>query len=262
MKSFKTLLQEQALPSITTPSVSVSYQGHSLSLLISKKDEVLEASYEGPRDLWLRSLCELIKGKSLSTLRSMNLKSWEDSFREDQVFWELWPLAQKEVFFVPLELLKAAIDKFVDREYLYQEASPLVCRCFGIRESEITDYLKTTEQPTVAELGIKTKAGMGCRTCTHELERWVNTKTKTVRYYKDLPFADWLIVADEKLGSIPQASDWNMKVESFNGKAFIISYDKDVTQREEELMGKELQGFLGSAVDTGLAFFLRRSRQR
>jgi len=103
---------------------------------------------------------------------------------------------------------------------------------------------------------------MGCRTCVPQLKRWLvdSDEKKTGRHYKLRPIADWLVQIDYHLAKFPHGEDWKMEVRGMKDARVTISFDKKVTQTEEEAMARELQLFLGRAVDLDLAFFLRSSR--
>ncbi len=51
-------------------------------------------------------------------------------------------------------------------------------------------------------------------------------------------------------------------MKSFVGAQVSISYDKAVSQAEEEKVSVELQDFLAAGLDADLSFFLIRDRQR
>ncbi|HXH76317.1 MAG TPA: hypothetical protein VNJ08_15200 [Bacteriovoracaceae bacterium] len=252
MTNLKELISSKAFNHrIERPSVSVTdVSGHSLYLTLDKKEVITDAAFDGSTDPWLSSLCVLIIGKNIPEAFQLTLDDWEKHFGQDQTFWDLWAEKDDEIFWRPLEMLRAALDKFEGREHLYEEASPLVCRCFGVREDDILD-------------GIKSKAGMGCRSCRPQVDRLLkireNRSTPRKRYFKEMPFADWLVITDEKLHSFPQKTEWEMEVTGFKGNGIVISYGKKATQKEEEEMATKLQDFLGLTVDADLSFFLRRS---
>lgn len=263
MTKFKDLLQNQSFNrAIEFPSVSVTHKRHTLELKFDSKDFLVAAGYTGPLDPWLSSLCHLITDKSLTELLAMSMKAWDDNFQNDELYWELKTEEAGKILFSPLELLHSALDVFRGREYLYQDASPLVCRCFGVRENDILDHLQKEAVPTLETLATASKAGMGCRSCVPQLKRWLVLKDadSSTRHFKNIPFADWLIRIDEKLATFPAATEWKFEVQKIKGQQVFISFDKEVSQREEEAMGIELQRFLGSAVDSDLGFFIKRLR--
>ncbi len=263
MLSFKELfIQKSFNQKLIDASVSLSSLSHQLHLRFDNKDIIIAASYEGKTDPWFSSLCSLVIGKSLNEADLLSLSDWENVFHDDQTFWELKQDSAHEIFNEALELLHATLDTFRGRDYLYKPMSALICRCFGVRESDVLDHLKQEVLATVENLGEKTKAGMGCRTCVPQLERWLSKdQHKSSRYYKDRPMADWLLQIDQTLKLFPKALEWDMQVESFKQGIVIISFNKIVSQKEEEEVGTKLQGFLASGVDAELSFFLRRSRQ-
>lgn len=263
MKKFKEFIINNSYNhKLDFSSVSVAMGDHSLHLKFDSKDVVLSAAYTGRANPWLSSLCYLVEAKTLNEISQYNWKTWENTFRDDQTFWDLKQEECEHFFHAPLELLKASIDVLRGQEYLYQETSPLICRCFGVRESDVVAFLKKLENPDLDALSGDTKAGMGCRSCVPQLKRWVvlHETKKFSHYYKNRPMTDWLLDIDYMLSCFPKALDWKMEVEKMKGTQVAISFDKDVSQKEEETVAKELQVFLAGGVDEDLGFFLRRVR--
>lgn len=263
MIKFKELISERSFNHpIEFPSVTASFEGRTLSLRFDSKDIIVNAGYSGSVNPWFASLCFLILNKSLSEVLALNWQSWEDNFRDDQLFWDLRQEQQDHFINAPLELLKAAVDIFRGREYLYQDVSPLVCRCFGVREADVLEHLQQEARPTLETLASATKAGMGCRSCVPQLKRWLllGDEKKRGHHFKARPIVDWLVQIDYQLKRFPHAQDWKMELQGMKDGRVSISFDKTVSQKEEEAMGRELQDFLGRAVDLDLAFFLRAAR--
>lgn len=263
MTKFKNLIQTKAFNQVVeSPSVSVTFKEHTLTLRFDSKDIVLGAGFSGRFDPWIASMCSLLIGKSLNEASSISWKDWDDGFKDDQLYWDLKREEEDQFFHLPLELLKASLDIFRGREYLYQEASPLICRCFGVRESDVLEHLQKEANPTLESLAGQSKAGMGCRSCVPQLKRWLllHEEKKHKHHFKARPIVDWLVQIDYQLNQFPHAEEWKMELRGMKENRVSISFDKTVTQVEEEKMARELQGFLGSAVDLDLAFFLRSAR--
>jgi BFD-like [2Fe-2S] binding domain len=249
MTKFKDLfLQDfgRALPEKS--SVDLQLDQHTFFLRFDSRERIEAASYSGPRDHWLSSLCFLLAGKNLPQAKKLSLLDWEQEFKDDQFFWEMREEISQDIFFAPLELLRASLDLYLGREFLYQESSPMVCRCFGIREIDLKDA---------------TKAGMGCRSCVPDIKRILSNAqaAKGLHLYKDEPRVNWILKIDAKLNLYPEAMDWKMEIESFKKNLVVISYKGTWPQLEVERVGKDLQRFLAEEVDLGLSFFLRRSLQ-
>lgn len=262
MTEFKSLLSaHNKIPS--DAQVSVSLDGTQLFLKFDSRDVISSAGYTGTPDIWMASLCEILKDMTLSEARRLDLSHWDIVWKEDQFFWDMKLEIGDRLFFQPMELLHAALDIYRGREFLYGEESPLICRCFGVREKDVLSFLRTAAEPTLEELSKATKAGMGCRSCVPQLRQWLKIPSESKnRFYKSKPVADWIELIDSFLQRFPETSDWKMHVESMKGNVVMISYDFECTQKEVEETGKRLQGLLASSVDTDLAFFLARSRQR
>lgn len=262
MTEFKSLLSvhNNILPD---SQVRVTLDKTTLFLQFDSRDTIKFASYSGPRDIWMASLCEILKEMSLQGARVLTLSHWEIVWKQDQFFWDMKLELGDRLFFPPLELLHAALDVYRGREFLYGEESPLICRCFGVREKDVLSFLRTAAEPTLEELSKTTKAAMGCRSCVPQLKNWLKIPNDGKnRFYKSKPVADWVELIDSFLQSFPETLKWKMQVESMKGNVVMISYDFDSSQKDVEETGKRLQGFLASSVDTDLAFFLARSRQR
>lgn len=261
MIKFKELFKDKAFNhALDFPSVSATFGEHCLQIRFDSKDFVVTAGYTGKADPWLSSLCYIIQSKSLAELLVLNRQSWKEVFKKDSGFWEFYQDEEEKFLCYPCELLKFALDIYEGREYLYQEDSPLVCRCFGIRESDILEHLQKEDHPTLESLAGSSKAGMGCRSCVPQLQKWMSQDKKPAHYFKQKPLAEWVLMIEEALETFPEARPWKMEVERFKGHQVMISFEKEVSQKEEEQMSLKLQRYLGEAVDGELAFFLRRAR--
>ncbi len=262
MTGFKNLLSRNN-KNLFDANVSVARDGTTLYLRFDSQDKIAAATYEGSPDIWMASLCELLKDMPLSEARQVDLSHWELAWKDDQFFWDMKLELGERLFFPPLELLHAAIDIYRGREFLYHDESPLICRCFGVREKDVLNFLKTAKEVTLEELSKATRAGMGCRSCVPQLKQWLKIPSEeNLRFYNSRPVADWIVDIDNALVRFTFSKDWNLNVESMKGNVVMISYDFPASQKEEEEVTIKLQGFLAEASDPGLAFFLRRSRQR
>ena len=245
------------------PSVKISLKSssHILYFKFDSKDILVRATYLGSADPWVGSLCSIAQGQSLHQLSTFSMKNWIEAFEHDQTFWDLKSEKDDLFFFSPLELLQAGIDSYRGREYLYQEADPLICRCYGVRENDVLEYVRSTDDPTPEGLATVTKAGMGCRSCVTQLTKWLSIqKPKSQNhFYKEKSRARWLLEIDYMLSCFPEASDWKMEVKSFQGTQVMIQFDRDVSQIEEESISLRLQDFLSAGLDADLSFFLIRA---
>ncbi len=263
MKKFNEFFENNSyLRSLDNPSVEVFNSTHKLQLRFDSKDILYQATYEGPENPWMSSLCFLIENKTLNDLREFSLENWKNYFKDDQSFWDFYQEMGEYLVFWPQELLRTALDIYRGKNYLYQNSSPLVCRCFGVCEEDILEHLHKEETPTLETLGQSSNAGMGCRSCVPQLKRWFlsSGQQKKERFFKEKSIADWITEIDYLLSCFPKSLDWRMEIESFNNGVVIISFEKESSQSEEEIIGKELQRFLGAALDSDLSFFLRRAR--
>ena len=250
--------------SIIGPSVKLTLSGsdHTLFLRFDTKDVLKEATYLGKEDVWLGSLCSVIVGKTATELKRISLDTWDESFGEDQFFLDLKFEISDLFFFKPLEMLKASLAIYLGEEFVYKSSSPIICRCFGVREADIKTYLHEAEEPSVEDLARKTKATLGCRSCLSQISKWFlrDVKDKKDHFYKDKPKADWIVSIDYMLNCFPEAEIWGMELAQFKNNQVIISFDKESSQKEIEEMNVKLQDFLAASVDSDLSFLLFNKR--
>lgn len=255
------LLTASSNHALEAPSVGLSHResGRRLELRFDSKDVLRGAGYTGAPDLWLEALLACLTGLTFAEAQKFSWESFDRTFGEDPFYWEEKAEAQEKVFFWPLELLRATLDLYRGRETLYGEFSPLICRCFGVRETDVLEFLRKDEVLTLEKLAQETKASMGCRSCLPQLKKLLNVpKDPEKRLIAGRSKADWILRVDEALSLFPFTEEWKLQVEEFNRNTVIISFEKAVTQKEEETLGRKLQGFLGSETTPELAFFLRR----
>lgn len=332
MISFKEFASGFNLSPTLNPSVQVSLKatGHVLYLKFDSTDMLTSASYTGPIDAWIGSLCSLILGKSLLDMTHLSTKDWDKAFAMDQTFWDLKTEIEEDFYFAPLELLRSALDVYRGREYLHKEPEALICRCFGTRENDILDYIRSTDNPTSEGLAKISKAAMGCRSCISQITKLLsinlpksqgrldkssetlicrcfsvreneildyvrstdnptfeglgkvskaatgcrscvpqitkllsfNSPKSLARFYKQKSRADWLLEIDDRLKRFPEAQEWEMEIKNFQGTQVTITFNKKVSQTEEEVVSARLQDFLADALDPELGFFLIRALQR
>ncbi len=157
------------------PSIQVTSKvsNHTLYLQFNNQDVLTKAAYTGAVDPWLGSMCSIVSGKTLAEMTKLSWKDWDRAFEHDQTFWDFKTEKEDGFFFAPLELLKAGLDSYRGREHLYKESQALICRCFGVRENDVMDYVRSTDDPTPEGLATACKAGMGCRSCVPQLTRWL-----------------------------------------------------------------------------------------
>ncbi len=245
---------------LESPSATIEHSGKILSVRFDTNDKVVKSSYMGARDPWLSSLCFLIEGKTLEEIKNFELRNWEITFKNDQSFWDFYQEEQEKFLHLSLEMMRALIEVYRGRDFLYKEESPLVCRCFGVREFIIRDHLNHNENPTLESLATICDAGKGCRSCVPQLNRWLSeVQKKSTRFFKDRSAADWLLRVDDRLAQYSRKEELGLEVEKIRGATVVISYNKSLSQKEEEAIGMELQTFL-SVVDPDFSFFLRRAR--
>lgn len=241
-------------------SVQVGNGVQQLYLRFDSKDKLIDISYSGEKNIYFEALCQVTKNLYLKELTGFGPKAFEKCFSHDESFWEIHEGHDELLFESHWEIFHAALNLYKGKESDYNGQSPLVCRCFNVREDAIISYFKKSESPHLEGLILETKASLGCRSCYAQLSRFfdkADPQSKTKIFKNKFP-ADWILEIDLMLECFPQAFDWQMEIKDFQDGMVTISYKKSVSQLEEERIGIELQRFLGSSVDEDLSFFLRR----
>lgn len=275
---------------LNSPSVSVHLNQMHLDLRFNPKDILMDASLWG-EDLpeGAERFMDLIKNKSIENIESLlfdEVDKLDEEFSHDNIFsLKRFVSFHGDQFFSSfIELLKMALDLYRGKikENEDELHNPLVCRCFGVFESDIINYLNTSESPSLEDIGEKLKAGSGCRSCRVQLKKWLPSISSTQgkdllldrsHHYLNKSNTEWILEIDLVLSHFPLSASWKMEVQDFQLGLVTISYDRDVSQEEEERVGEELQDFLSqytSKADQGdqdgqadhFSFFLVRRRHR
>jgi hypothetical protein len=223
------------------PDISTtSDDGQILHLKIDKTERIYEASFEGCNDSQIGDLCAEILGKTVNEILNKDFY---------QLLSEKLNTLENTIWMKSYELLRAALYRYLGKAFLYESLDPVVCHCFGIKRSELL-------------LNQETRAGKGCRSCLPYLAASDGTSQlskENRRYFKNISFADWLLLADEKIKKFPMATDWGLNLSGMNSYSITIDYTKAVSQKEEEQMNILIQDFLRAEVDSDLSFFLSRA---
>ena len=262
MIKFKDLLFSSPFnKELEDPSVSVraASSHRELHIRFDSKDVIYSASYSGKANLWLEATCQLLKGMRFSEAVDFSWKNFDSAYGSEAFYWEQKSEALEQIKFESFELLRAALDLYRGREHAYDEVSPLICRCFGVRENDVLNFIRSEEVVTIEKLSELTRASMGCRSCLPQLKKLLNLPVEPERrLIAGRSKADWILRIDEALKLFPFTKSWKLRPEEFSKNTVIISYEGEVSQTEEESVGKKLQGFLGSETTPELVFFLRR----
>lgn len=262
MIKFKDLLLTNSFhKKLEAPSASAQSSSslRRLDLRFDSKDVIFTTGYSGKPDIWYEALCQCLVGMRFTEAQDFSWKNFDETYGDDAFYWERKSEALDHIFFESFELLRTALDVYRGREYIYGESSPLICRCFGVREADVMSFLKGQEIVTLEKLAQETKASMGCRSCLPQLKKLLNVPLESEkRLVAGKSKADWILCIDEALRIFPFTEEWQLRLEEFSRNSVIITYDLQVTQKELETVGRKLQGFLGSETTPEFVFFLRR----
>lgn len=252
MINFKEISQLDYRKPLLAPTVSSEGFGYKLSLRFDKKENLLEARYSGDNNVWFNTLCYFLEGKNYLELKNINKNSLKYFFQEDTTFIECFEDLEQKVFHPSFELLNLALDTYKGQLRSYSELSKIVCRCSGATEEDILSLIHEVE--SLNDLSVKSSAGLGCRSCIKQLEKYFSRKT--VRRYKDLSNADWILKAEALLENSPYQ---DLEIKSFKNGMLILSSGKAMKQEEEEKLTLVLQDYF-ETLDRDLSVLLDASQ--
>lgn len=234
------------------PTVVSEGFGFRLSLRFDKKEKLLEASYSGKHNIWFNAICYAIEGKNYLELKSFNKNSLRKLFQDDPLFNECLEDLDDKVFHPSFELLNLALDTYKGQLRTYHEQSKIVCRCSGTTEDDILSVIHEAE--SLNDLSVKSGAGLGCRSCLKQLEKFFSRQK--VRRFKNLTNAEWVMKAQELL---EKSTFKNIEIQSFRQGMLILSTKEKLNQEQEEKLTLELQDYF-EALDSDFSVFLEASQ--
>ena len=222
-----------------------------LYLEVNKKKGTIESlSFEEKApSLWtpfLNTLCLLAKGKKLIEAKKI---SWPDFFNKDP---EL-KSGKLPFFNRPVILLGQLIDQY--ENLAVQDLCPLneedlVCRCFGVSESEVRRVLSDKKFTDLRAIIDETCAGGGCGSCTPQLKDLLSEdKDQHFSFYCDtgkLPRIDGMTPVEIILKSHDLLSSWkDLEKESFEilelkGRCLEIKLSSDLEKSVEAYLKDNL----------------------
>jgi len=192
--------------------------------------KILGASYAGKENQYWDDFCASVTDQELEVLLQKN--NFDDL------------ISSSSIWSPGYEVLRLAFAIFFGKDYLYHSYDPVICPCFGLRESEREN--------------LPSKSKMGCGLCmnTPQVEIKIKKRVQSKRYFKSMSNADWILFVDEKLKNFSKAQDWRLELIGVNGQTILIRFSGAFSQREEEEMQLELQNYLRGAVGEEFLFFL------
>ena len=252
MTSFRSLSHQHFTKALLAPTVVVEGYGFKLSLRFDKKENLLEARYQGEENVWFTSLCYFIEGRNFLDLKKINKNSLREVFGSDQDFLECFEDLNSKIMHPSFELLHLALDTYKGQLRTYKDHSKVVCRCSGATEEDIVAVIH--ESTSLNELSLKSKAGLGCRSCIKQLEKYFARQKN--RRFKDKTNATWIEELQNHLALFPESG---IEIQSFHNGLVTLSYPKKLSQREEEELTLKLQDHF-EGFDSDLSVLLAFSQ--
>lgn len=252
MISFKEISLLDFRKPLLAPTIVSRGFGHELALRFDKKENLIEARYSGENNVWFNTLCYFLEGKNYLELKNINKNSLKEFFRTDTVFLECFEDFEQKVFHPSFELLTLALDTYKGQLRSYSEHSRIVCRCSGTTEEDILNLIHEAE--SLNDLSMKSSAGLGCRSCIKQLEKYFTRNE--VRRYKEFTNADWILKAQALL---EKSSYQDLEIKTFKNGVLVLSNKRSVDQLGEERLTLELQNYF-ETLDPDLSVLLDSSQ--
>ncbi|MFZ4714186.1 MAG: (2Fe-2S)-binding protein [Bacteriovoracaceae bacterium] len=199
-----------------------------------EKIEQFKYVYEGtPTFLpYLSALGEIVRGMSLEIARTLSSEDFKSYFEKDTEYQNLEAEGATPWCNLAIVILSKLIEDYegtfvtTTAHMKGQKEDDLLCRCFGIYQSELKNLLIENRHFEIQDLTAKTKAGAGCRSCIvdidelyflvredYPLRKQVN-EVKVASSYKiqDRTTAQWVLELDKGLKSFLQMNGLEMNM--------------------------------------------------
>lgn len=187
----------------------------SLYLLIDKRNRVEDISYKFEGDFNQKKhaefsfFCEYILGHDAREVLSLE---WHILLQENED-------ESRRFLFLPAVLYRQLLKKlyYSDAQVLSWKEGELLCRCFGVTQTEIKNKLVHGEITSLREATDLTMAAAGCGSCAHDVEELISdfcndlgwhfahpenprlAKDGSYPYIKNQPPVYWILALDEIL---------------------------------------------------------------
>jgi len=153
-------------PDFSSLSSEVTWKNQTLKLYLelNKKEVVVGAYFQAPLDnYWmpyLSAFCRWVEGKKLFEVDFAEYMEWI-AFEND------------DFILIPHALFSRALEtqgtEKIHCELLKQEASSLVCRCFGVYEKQIIEQVKRNPDIDLKGITDESLAGGACTSCAPDI---------------------------------------------------------------------------------------------
>lgn len=142
---------------------------------VDQKDKIKNFSYEseGMRGFipYFSALSLMAPGLTLIEASELSNDDFYDFFEGDDLFSELMESGHIPLLQLPLILLRDSILQYTGEEnILNPKSEELVCRCFGVYESDIKKLIETERSFELVDVIKKTHASAGCGSCKADVE--------------------------------------------------------------------------------------------
>lgn len=240
MQSFKTHLDQPLnnhRPGIFQASLRYdlnSSEWIKVYLDVNQKDEIKNFSYEakGMRGFipYFSALSLLIQNLTVTEALELSHEDFYDFFDGDDLFHELLSTGHIPLIQLPLILLRDAIFQFTGEENILEHrANELICRCFGVYESDLKKLIASERSFELVDVIKKTHVSAGCGSCRGDVEEIYHE----VRFTHPTVMSLNTLTPTGKIGDLTTAQ-WVMKldkaIENFKGQNALLDLDVEIVK--------------------------------
>jgi len=128
---------------------------------------------------YFSALCQIIEKKTVEVAKGISFEDVEVFFQHDTDFQRKMVDKEFPLLFIPSLIFNKVLDNYTGRgpavsSLSKQDPASLVCRCFGVYESEIISLLKENSEFGLCEITEHLQAGGGCTSCIEDLEEFID----------------------------------------------------------------------------------------
>lgn len=235
---------------------------------INQKDKIQNFSYEakGMRGFipYFSALSLLVQDLTITEAMELSHDDFYDFFDGDDLFHELLSTGHIPLIQLPLILLRDAIFQFTGEENILEpRAFELICRCFGVYESDLKKLIAGERSFELVDVMKKTGASAGCGSCkgdveeiyhevrfTHPAMISLNTPTPTGKI-GDLTTAQWVMKLDKAIENFKVENglpELDLEIIKFKYPELRVKIHRVPVKMDPDKLKEKLQYFLSQSV--------------
>ena len=148
-----------------------------VDLEFDRHDHLASFCYSVKKDCFdlpiFEALAHLVIGGSIEQVEIIGFGELDQFFGKDKDYLSYRDDGDRSLVNIPLQVFYRALASYKGQDMPRQESSPLVCRCFGVFEREIVNYIEKQEQVDLKKINGELLAGAGCTRCSEDIQKYL-----------------------------------------------------------------------------------------